>query len=65
MPFQHQIQHKLHLAIKNYIKSYFTFDSFSFFSFVPKNLEPIEDKEDELLDVKFPNPLFHQVQLLL
>ena len=29
--------------------------------FVPKNLEPIEDKEDELLDVKFPNPLFHQV----
>ena len=33
--------------------------------FVPKNLEPIEDKEDELLDVKFPNPLFHQVLLLL
>ena len=33
--------------------------------FVPKNLEPIEDKEDELLDVKFPNPLFHQVLLII
>ena len=33
--------------------------------FVPKNLEPIEDKEDELLDVKFPNPLFHQVFIIV
>ena len=30
MPLQHQIQHKLHLASKNYEKVFFIFDSFSF-----------------------------------
>ena len=29
--------------------------------FVPKNLEPIEDKDE--LESRFPNPLFHQVRL--